>query len=646
MSRLVPYLPRIAVFAVMVVVGFVISSAVVLAVQDRTPQTATTEAPDYVLAGAPDTPGGSPVPVAFDVEPSGSPVPLESLAPADLTAAADSLLGAEPAVYKNPSGFPRVAPISQFDGGPFQGANCTLTSGAMLARLAAGVVTSGSSLRTLQDDQDGGTDLNDLNQALWRGFGLSYPTGYLRPEQLKNLLAKGYGAVIQGDYSKIPRALRLQKDFLGGHAIYLDGYYPGNPDKGIPEAYYVIDPLGRPHSGYEGDWWPATVVDDFATAFGGGHIPAMWAYPPGGVPPEVVGPDVLPIPDGGGGGGGGPTVTPEPGVTPAPGESASPSVPPVIEPGDVPPLTPAVDTPLGDEPDLGGVILIPILSICLLDPPPAGCPTGVPATFTFESTPVLELAPGPDVGVLFVDSDRPNLAIVGFTVDPPGPANVQFWEHDGSPATIGTPTAMSSMTLFGTTVQLAQLDVLASTTYDFQVTAGGGLSVTSSPVGQFTTGDGVEQFDVALAEAASPTFALEDGLSPYLHPAPGAFALPLVPLAEAGAGCDDELAFGGVGYCADIGPGVAVPDTCTSANVTYALSGIDAEGVIVRAFPIEEGTTPEGEVSLEGVLEVDGPAPSGEVSVGCLAPGLAYHVVLDAVGDDRGILASEDVTVP
>ena len=31
---------------------------------------------------------------------------------------------------------------------------------------------------------------------------------------------------------------------------------------------------GSPHSGYEGDWWPASVVDDFATAFGGGtHIP-------------------------------------------------------------------------------------------------------------------------------------------------------------------------------------------------------------------------------------------------------------------------------------------------------------------------------------------------------------------------------------
>ena len=97
MSKLVAFLPRLALFGVMVVVGFVISSAVVQALQDRSPQSAATEAPDYVLAGAPDTPGGSPEPVVFNVEPSGSPETLESLAPADLTAAADSLLGAEPA---------------------------------------------------------------------------------------------------------------------------------------------------------------------------------------------------------------------------------------------------------------------------------------------------------------------------------------------------------------------------------------------------------------------------------------------------------------------------------------------------------------------------------------------------------------------
>ena len=236
----------------------------------------------------------------------------------------------------------------------------------------------------------------------------------------------------------------------------------------------------------------------------------------------------------------------------------------------------------------------------------------MPAVFQFDATPVLEVPPGPAVDVVFVDSDRPNVAIVGFTVDPPGAATVHFWEHDGSPPTIGTPSSMSSLTLFGTTVQLASLDVLASTAYDFQVTAGSGLSVGSSPVGQFTTGNGVEQFDVALSEAVSPTFALEDGLSPYLHLAPESYALPLVPLADLGGGsCEDELAFGGVGYCADIGPGVAVPDTCTRAQVTYALSGTEAESVVVRAFPVEEGTTDRRRGEPRGRARGRGPGPVG-----------------------------------
>ena len=144
--------------------------------------------------------------------------------------------------------------------------------------------------------------------------------------------------------------------------------------------------------------------------------------PAGRVPPKVTDPHVEPIPHGGG-----------PAATPAPGESAAPSASPVLEPGDSAPPAPPVDTPLDGSPDLGGVVLIPILEICLIDPPPAGCPTGVPATFQFESTPVLQFPPGPTVNVVFVDSDRPNVAIVGFTVDPPGPATVHYWQHDGRP---------------------------------------------------------------------------------------------------------------------------------------------------------------------------------------------------------------------
>ena len=211
----------------------------------------------------------------------------------------------------------------------------------------------------------------------------------------------------------------------------------------------------------------------------------MWAYPPGSVPPQVKDPHVEPIPHGGG---------PAPSAKPR-GELA-PSASPIIEPGDSAPPAPPIDTPLDGGGDLGGQILIPILEICLIDPPPAGCPTGVPATFQFESTPVLQVPPGPTVDVVFVDSDRPNVAIVGFTVDPPGPATVHYWQHDGLPATIQTPSSMFGLvaTCSGRPcVQLANLDVLAATTYDFQATAGSGISVGSSPVGQFTAGNGVEQ---------------------------------------------------------------------------------------------------------------------------------------------------------
>ena len=252
MSRAAAFLPRLVLFGVMVIVGFVVSSAVVLALQDRTPQSAATEAPDYVLAGAPDTPGGSPVPVAFDAVPSGSAVPLESLAPADLTAAADTLLGAEPAAYKNPSGFPRVPPISQFDGGPFQGSNCTLTSGAMLARLGFGIVTSGSTLRGLQDDQDGGTDLNDLNQALWRGYGVTFKTGFLRPDQLKS---PARGRVRHGHPGRLledparpapPEGLPRRPRHLPRRLL------PGQPRQGHPRGLLRDRPAGPAALGLRG----------------------------------------------------------------------------------------------------------------------------------------------------------------------------------------------------------------------------------------------------------------------------------------------------------------------------------------------------------------------------------------------------------
>lgn len=652
-------LPKALAFIVSAVIGFVVASVVVGAMSDRTPVSTAGDAPEYLLGGA-DTPlaGDTPAVVAFDAEPASEAVALAPLDPGDLSAAAAAILGAgepglgvEPAVFTDPTGFPRIDPVTQFDGGPFQGANCTLASGSMLARLAFGVVTNGSVLRTLQDDQDGGTGLNDLKAALWRGYGVSAPTGLLRPQQLKDLLANGYGAVVQGIYGEIPAGLRLQKDFTGGHAIYLDGYYPGNAKRGIPEAYYVIDPLGRPHSGYKGDWWPASVVDRFGMAFGSGRIPAMWAFPPGGVPPDVVGPDVLPIPAD--------STGPGPGSTPNPSASAPPSIDPDATPVPVPsgflPAEPGdVDVVVTDPPEppvSGGlrdsILVTPVFDICIVSPSLPGCPTGLEAIFPSGDPPLVQVKLGPTVTILFVDSDRANKAIVGFTVDPPTTSTVKFWVQGQSPADVRTASSLTSVTLFGTPMILAELDVQAATTYAFQAVAGSGIFAGSSGIGSFTTGSGVKTFDVSLAAVASPVFEAGTGLSPYSHIAAGAFLRPMVRLDQlAGTSCDQSASFGGTGFCLDQVALVPASSACTSANVTYELVGIGEDSVSVRAHPTAAGVTPGGGLTLDGVLEASGPAGSGTVAVGCLTSGLSYSIVIDGIGDDRGPLAATTVTVP
>ena len=198
--------------------------------------------------------------------------------------------------------------------------------------------------------------------------------------------------------------IRLQADFVGWHAIYVDGYYPGNGH--IPEAYYVIDPLGRPWGGYRGEWWPASIVDAFGTAFGGGRIPSAWVYPPGGVPPEVVGPDVVPLPPSGDHGT--PTPTPSPGESPSASPSGSPSVGPsptlsIGDPGDEgPPLT--VDPGILAGSTLGDLELSPVLVYCLGSPAPPGCPGGLMGVFELSPLDLPIVPLGPTVSVASVGS--------------------------------------------------------------------------------------------------------------------------------------------------------------------------------------------------------------------------------------------------
>jgi hypothetical protein len=252
------------------------------------------------------------------------------------------------------------------------------------------------------------------------------------------------------------------------------------------------------------------------------------------------------------------------------------------------------------------------------------------------------------VSVAFVDSDAPNVALVGFTVTPAAaPADVRYWEADGSPNTIRGASSMASLTLLGQQLMVARLDVLASTEYRLQVVAGNGVFASVTPVGSFTTGPGVLAFDVALSEASAPAFGLGTGFSPYLHLAPGGYASPLLPIVgSAPVGCTGTADFGGHAYCQGLSDPSVMPATCTRATVTYDVAGMDAEGMLVRAFPAEDGTLPDGSGTLAGVLEADGPPGTGEVSIGCLASGLSYTIVLDAMGDDGGPLAGQVVTVP
>ena len=627
--------PKIAVLLVAMMLGG--SAAFVGASALNRPSLSPTarEAPDYLLSGA-----GDAIPAAFDLlEAERQPTLIPGLAPADLALASATLIDAQPVAGLRPLGFPRVEPVSQFDGGPFAHANCTLAAGAMLARLGFGIVTTGSILRTLQDDQVGGTGLDDLATALFRGYGVTINLGSITPSQLRSLLTAGYGVVVQGRYAEIPGPLRLQPSFAGPHAVYLDGFYAG--DGTTPPAYYVIDPLGHGGS-YRGHWWPASIVDAFTLDFGfSGRIAAAWIFPPAGTPPEVVGPDVLPLPPSGGDG------------PPGPGETASPTLEPgatltpeVSEPGDLSPADPPVlgDPPIIGDVAVGGLDIRPILEICLLEPRPPGCPGGIEGIFTLPF-PFLEFALGPSIDIVAVDSAQPNIVFVAFTVSPATPVDVRFWEADGTPATIGSATAMQSLPLPGGPTIVARLDVLAATAYHFQVVAGDGLFSSSSPVGTFTTGGGVSVFDVALDSASDPVFEFGVGLSPYVHLAGGSLAFPLVRTTGAStpSGCA-IIDYGGDSFCRFIEPTVEVE--CTQAQVSYALNGIAATGVYVRAFPTEDGETSDGSPSLAGVLETEGPSGTGDVSIGCLASGLSYTIALDAIGDDRGVLISRTLDVP
>ncbi len=389
--------------------------------------------------------------------------------------------------WLNP-GIPRVPAITQFDRGPVATANCTMASGAMLARLAFGIITTGSQLRALQDVQVGGTTLRNLAAALDRGWGVRFLRGALTPLQLRAVLFAGAGAVIQGTYGEIPMELRLQKDYLAGHSIYLDGFRPPGPDG--PAAYYVIDPLGRPWQGYRGDWWPADVIERFATTFGGGLVYTSWAFPGGTVPAThpILPPSAYPgaTPPGGAPSPGG--TFPSPGATtptPSPTAPADPMPPsdvpqpPDKESGSVPPTAP--DTPKADF-KAGLSKLVGLFVHCATAPIPADCPPGLIGIITAPGAPA-PTAPPPFelLKLLYADPIGPGMYRVVF--QSPGGSVPAFWAWpaDGSGGSVRAALVDEAL-LNGQPVNVATISLEPGRDYSFLATAAGEGVRASSPV--------------------------------------------------------------------------------------------------------------------------------------------------------------------
>jgi hypothetical protein len=457
-------------------------------------------------------------PVAFDVGPSNPPAqPAKPLPPngtirltiatAWIGGGGDQSVSKPPWWNANP---PRIPAITQFDGGPFQGANCTLASGSMLARLAFGVVTTGSQLRGLQDDRDGGTSLYDLNTALNRGWGVGFTIGSVSPVQFRALIYGGAGAVLAGNYGQIPFSLRLQKNFTGGHAIYIDAFRP--PSAAGPAAYFVIDPIGRPWRGYEGEWWPADVIESFATSLGGGRMFSAWAFAGGSTPSKhpILPPEAYPGASGGPGSSGAPGPSQ---AAPDPMPTGPVEQPPDVDPGTIDP--PQVEQPTGGSVETGGAEIQVDPSFCAQSPRPANCPPGLVATVTGASEPpstgtsgggtTTGSGPAPPAGgppaggppggpgppavkplLLWATLIATGTYQLVYSADPASAVDIWLWSSSTSPTGLLRVRA-DAATLLGAPVSVATVTVDPTTSYSFVASSsaptGRALSILGSILG-------------------------------------------------------------------------------------------------------------------------------------------------------------------
>jgi hypothetical protein len=383
-------------------------------------------------------------------------------------------------------GVPRIPAVSQFDGGPLQKVNCTMAASAMLARLAYGIVTTGSQLRSLQPDQDGGTNFGDANVALKRGWGVEFLRGSLTALQMRALSYAGAGLTVSLNYGAIPVRERVQASFTGNHAVYIDAFTEHGPN-GVP-AYWVMDPIGHSWAGYKGGWWDATDVEHAAlTRNGGGFIAAAWAFAGGHIPeprpvlPKAAYPNASGQPSATPGGPtGGPTIGP-------PIEDPMPVQPPPIvddpSTGTTPPEVP-VWPPIDFNSDVFQLDPGTSFAKCATVPAPSFCPTGIIGIIDLGGGPVPTKPPlRHDIDLLYADVLAPGTYQIIFATPPETDGSLFLWT--GTSGELREATVNDGF-VDGKDVKIATINLDPNVGFSFFTTATGDGYRAVSDVGSMT----------------------------------------------------------------------------------------------------------------------------------------------------------------
>lgn len=186
-----------------------------------------------------------------------------------------------------PRPLPGYQPAFVTERGPGIWEDCIWASASMLLdKWTNGVTTvSRRQLRTLSGDAAAGSNLADVKRAFARlGVALKTSPGggdSVTWSELLDRLGHGGGAILLGDYSRLPRtygrwdpAYWSNDGPLDDHALYLDRY-----DRQTSRIL-VMDPLAP--AGWTGEWIPVSALRKFAWRAPGG---ALWtAMTPAALP--------------------------------------------------------------------------------------------------------------------------------------------------------------------------------------------------------------------------------------------------------------------------------------------------------------------------------------------------------------------------